>query len=138
MDAIHYNLSALRLIASLHTPLSLPPLHSIFSLSLVPSYLIFHIFYRFILLSYLIISLQHLKDRVRFEVTVRPQNSQIPESDPESSFLGVIFLTDVFPTNTVLDGKGDAMIDVTGLVSRNISNLLIINITDRYQIATIN
>ena len=58
---------------------------------------------------------------MRFEVTARPQNSQIPESDPESSSLGVIFLTDVFPANdTVLDGEGDGVIEVTGMVSRNI------------------
>ena len=42
-----------------------------------------------------------------------------------------MFLSDVFPADdTVLDGKGDGMIDLTGMVSRDISYLFIVNITD--------
>ena len=73
-----------------------------------------------LLSNYLIILSQHLKDRVRFEVTARPTNSKIPELDPESSTIGVIFITDVFPADdTVLDGK---LIEMTGMVSKDTSS----------------
>ena len=71
-----------------------------------------------LLFNYIIILSQHLKDRVRFEVTARPTNSKIPELDPESSTIGVIFITDVFPADdTVLDGKEEGLIEMTGMVS---------------------